>query len=183
MSFDARSLERLQQLGRSLPQPLPTPEPTPAPTPASAQHHRVETETDPQALFRELMQVSPDGTVPPHLMDRLRQAEADAAAAAAMAVAAQRRQSLEPQPSQSRSPQPGRRPGGGGRTTPPANGQRRTPASSEELELYSAFQDLLHLESDALADGETAAPAAQPPRRADDRLRTRPAERPRRGAD
>ena len=183
MSFDARSLERLQQLGRSLPQPLPTPEPTPAPTPASAQRHRVETETDPQALFRELMQVSPDGTVPPHLMDRLRQAEADAAAAAAMAVAAQRRQSLEPQPSQSRSPQPGRRPGGGGRTTPPANGQRRTPASSEELELYSAFQDLLHLESDALADGETAAPAAQPPRRADDRLRTRPAERPRRDAD
>ena len=168
MSFDARSLERLQQLGRSLPQPLPTSEPTPAPTPASAQRHRVETETDPQALFRELMQVSPDGTVPPHLMDRLRQAEADAAAAAAMAVAAQRRQSLEPQPSQSRSPQPGRRPGGGGRTTPPANGQRRTPASSEELELYSAFQDLLHLESDALAD---------------DRLRTRPAERPRRGAD
>ena len=183
MSFDARSLERLQQLGRSLPQPLPTPEPTPAPTPATAQRHRVETETDPQALFRELMQVSPDGTVPPHLMDRLRQAEADAAAAAAMAVAAQRRQSLEPQPSQSRSPQPGRRPGGGGRTTPRANGQRRTPASSEELELYSAFQDLLHLESDALADGETAAPAAQPPRRADDRLRTRPAERPRRGAD
>jgi hypothetical protein len=138
----------------------------------------VETETDPQALFRELMQVSPDGTVPPHLMDRLRQAEADAAAAAA-----QRHQSLEPQPSQSRSPQPGPRSGGGGRTTPRANGQRRTPASSEELELYSAFQDLLHLENDALADGETAAPAAQPPRRADDRLRTRPSERPRRGAD
>jgi hypothetical protein len=115
-------------------------------------------------------------------MDRLRQAEADAAAAA-VAAAAQRRQSLEPQPSQSRSPQPGPRSGGGGRTTPRANGQRRTPASSEELELYSAFQDLLHLENDALADGETAATAAQPPRRADDRLRTRPSERPRRGAD
>ena len=26
MSFDARSLERLQQLGRSLPKPLPKPE-------------------------------------------------------------------------------------------------------------------------------------------------------------
>ena len=176
MSFDARSLERLQQLGRSLPQPLPKPEPSAAPPPARAQRHRVETETDPQALFRELMQVSPDGTVPPHLMDRLRQAEADAAAA-------QRRQSRETPPAQNRSPQPGPRSGVGGRTTPRGNGQRRAPASSEELELYSAFQDLLHLESDALADGESTAPTAQPPRRADDRLRTRPAERPRRGAD
>ena len=51
------------------------------------------------------------------------------------------------------------------------------------MEVYSAFQDLLHLESDALADEETTAPTAQPHRRADDRLRTRPAERPRRGAD
>ena len=82
MSFDARSLERLQQLGRSLPQPLPVPETpqvsaTPGHTPASGQRHKVETETDPEALFRELMQVSPDGNVPPHLMDRLREAEQD----------------------------------------------------------------------------------------------------------
>ena len=80
MSFDARSLERLQQLGRNLPQPLPSPQ---APVTdaaagqpsATGQRHKVETETDPEALFRELMQVSPDGSVPPHLMDRLRQAE------------------------------------------------------------------------------------------------------------
>ena len=83
MSFDARSLERLQQLGRTLPQPLPKPAAAAAPPPATAKRHRVETETDPQALFRELMQVSPDGTVPPHLMDRLRQAEAEAERAAA----------------------------------------------------------------------------------------------------
>ncbi|NDG75626.1 MAG: hypothetical protein EBX49_09900, partial [Synechococcaceae bacterium WB8_1B_136] len=69
MSFDARSLERLQQLGRSLPKPLPKPDAAPAPPPASQKRHRVETETDPEALFRELMQVSPDGSVPPHLLD------------------------------------------------------------------------------------------------------------------
>ena len=83
MSFDARSLERLQQLGRNLPQPLPRPEAAPADPaagqpPAAGKRHKVETETDPEALFRELMQVSPDGSVPPHLMDRLRQAEQDA---------------------------------------------------------------------------------------------------------
>ena len=146
MGFDARSLERLQQLGRTLPQALPKPEPRPTggppePTPASAKRHRVETETDPQALFRALMQVSPDGTVPPHLMERLRQAEAASAGA----------------------PAKGR---GEGTTRPPARpaGQRRsaarTPLSAEEQELYSAFQDLLHLEDDD--DDAAAGPARRP---------------------
>jgi hypothetical protein len=150
MSFDARSLERLQQLGRSLPQALPKPEPkttgTPSePTPASAKRHRVETETDPQALFRALMQVSPDGTVPPHLMDRLRQAEASAAGS----------------PAQARS-------GGASRTPARPTGQGRgpvrtpvsSPQSAEEQELYSAFQDLLHLEGDD--DDAAAGPARRP---------------------
>jgi hypothetical protein len=97
----------------------------------------VETETDPQALFHALMQVSPDGTVPPHLMDRLRQAEADAAQA-------QQQRTRQPSPIQ---PQPS-----GGRAPLRPNGQRRPPASSEEQELYSAFQDLLHLESDDLEE-------------------------------
>lgn len=76
MSFDPRSLERLRQLGRQLPQPLsqPTP-PSGSSTKPSAKRHRVETEDDPQALFHELMKVSADGTVPDHLMDRLKQAE------------------------------------------------------------------------------------------------------------
>jgi len=65
MSFDARSLERLQELGRSLPKPLPKPETTVETKRASAKRHRVETETDPQALFGELMKASQDGTVPP----------------------------------------------------------------------------------------------------------------------
>jgi hypothetical protein len=73
MSFDARSLERLKQLGRSLPQPLP--KPVPERQPAAAKLHRLETEQDPEALFRELMRASADGSVPPHLMQRLRQLE------------------------------------------------------------------------------------------------------------
>ena len=135
MSFDARSLERLQQLGRSLPKPLPKPEAPPAAeAPASQKRHRVETETDPQALFRELMQVSPDGSVPPHLLDRLRQAEADQL---------QARQAMQRQA----TPQgQGLQPRGASNELRP-NHQRRAPASNEELELYTAFQQLL-LEGD-----------------------------------
>ena len=76
MSFDPRSLERLKQLGRELPQALPTPEnETKRSAKVNRPRHRVETEQDPKALFHELMQVSEDGTVPEHLMARLRDAE------------------------------------------------------------------------------------------------------------
>ncbi|CAK6690674.1 hypothetical protein [Synechococcus sp. CBW1107] len=136
MSFDARSLERLQQLGRSLPKPLPKPETTRA-APASQKRHRVETETDPQALFRELMQVSPDGSVPPHLMDRLRQAEADQQ---------RQRQAMQRQNTERPSATPGLQPRGTSNELRP-NRQRRPPTNSEELELYTAFQQLL-LEGD-----------------------------------
>ena len=135
MSFDARSLERLQQLGRSLPKPLAKPEtPTAAELPASQKRHRVETESDPEALFRELMQVSPDGSVPPHLLDRLRQAEADQQRA---------RQAMQRQA----TPQgQGLQPRGASNELRP-NQRRRPPANSEELELYTTFQQLL-LEGD-----------------------------------
>ena len=139
MSFDARSLERLQQLGRSLPKPLPKPEAETAPPPASQKRHRVETETDPQALFRELMQVSPDGSVPPHLLDRLRQAETDQ----------QRVRQLEQRQTIQRQGAPqsqGLQPRGASNELRP-NRQRRPAANSEELELYTAFQQLL-LEGD-----------------------------------
>jgi len=136
MSFDARSLERLQQLGRSLPKPLPKPETT-REAPASQKRHRVETETDPQALFRELMQVSPDGSVPPHLMDRLRQAEADQQ---------RQRQAMQRQNTERPSATPGLQPRGTSHELRP-NRQRRPPTNSEELELYTAFQQLL-LEGD-----------------------------------
>lgn len=77
MALDERSRRQLEELGRRLPQPLPTPEPLQAAIEPMAPtgRHRVETETDPELLFRELMQASPDGSVPPHLLDRLRQLE------------------------------------------------------------------------------------------------------------
>jgi hypothetical protein len=130
MSFDARSRERLEALGRRLPQPLPTPTPPQqAKTKATDQRHRVELEDDPEALFRELMQVSPDGTVPPHLMDRLRELEA-------------RRQIQAPNTSRSTpSPAPSR-----DRTRPSgANTVGRADArtAGEHGDLYTAFQQLL----------------------------------------
>jgi hypothetical protein len=143
MSFDARSLERLKQLGRSLPQPLPQPEPAPAAPTASERRHRVETETDPEALFRELMQVSPDGSVPPHLMERLRQAEANdrdlrrrqaqLAAGSAASGAGTATTGRGAQPRSARQPQ--------------RRGELRRPLDSETQELYTAFQHLL-LEDD-----------------------------------
>ena len=123
MSFDARSRERLQALGRSLPQPLPKPEPTQqSQTKATDKRHRVELEQNPEALFRELMQVSPDGKVPPHLMERLRELES-------------RRQSATPAPSIAASPSKLR-----GRNTA-GRADRRTAA--EYGDLYTAFQQLL----------------------------------------
>ena len=76
MSFDPRSLERLRELGRQLPKPLEEPR-TPATPKARQVRHKVETEQNPEQLFRELMQASQDGTVPEHLMARLKQLEGE----------------------------------------------------------------------------------------------------------
>ena len=125
MSFDARSRERLQALGRSLPQPLPKPEqPQQSQTKASDRRHKVELEQNPEALFKELMQVSPDGTVPPHLMERLRELES-------------RRQSATPAPAPSIAASPTKL---RGRNTA-GRADRRTAA--EFGDLYTAFQQLL----------------------------------------
>ena len=142
MPLDPRSRERLEALGRTLPQPLPAPEPTrPSRGDATAPRHAVETEDNPEQLFRELMGASADGTVPPHLLDRLRQLEkerlrsrpaapprgegspqpASSAAAPASGATARRRQGTRP---------------GGGR---PA----RVAPGSEEADLYTAFAQLL----------------------------------------
>lgn len=142
MSFDARSLERLQQLGRTLPQPLPKPEPAAAAAPATTKRHRVETETNPEALFRELMQVSPDGTVPPHLMDRLRQAE--------VAAAAEQRQQQRQAPGPSASPSSSRNRSRQQQPLAPSTAaqmRQKRAQDSETQELYTAFQHLL-LEDD-----------------------------------
>ncbi len=76
MSFDAHSREQLAALGRQLPKKLPAPAAsTPKGDPAPQGRHPLELERNPEQLFRELMQASADGTVPPHLLDRLRQLE------------------------------------------------------------------------------------------------------------
>ena len=146
MSFDPRSLERLRQLGRQLPEALPTPEnDTKRSGKVSRPRHKVETEQDPKALFHELMQVSQDGTVPEHLMARLRDAEER--------IESERRQTLNSPASSaetSTSPQsafPARSTGKGkGKNTRP---QRRDVApGSEEDSLYVAFGQMFLEEHD-----------------------------------
>lgn len=156
MSFDPRSLERLRELGRNLPQPLPKPE-APPPPKASEQRHKVETETNPEALFRELMQASPDGTVPPHLMARLRELEDSRSPrrrptaagsvsnvnAASAGIELGREDAPAPPPPPANKRKTTRN---GGRTTNPRPGRART---SEEDTLYTAFQQLLLEDDDA----------------------------------
>jgi hypothetical protein len=160
MSFDARSRERLEALGRTLPQKLPPPPKPASPPPAGRQadtapRHRVETEENPEDLFRALMQASADGSVPPHLLERLRELEAAqpgrrSGAAAALnsstgalpSLAAAERGGSSPLPSASPRRSAPKRP-----TSPPP---RR--ASGPERDLYDAFDDLLHLEHDDLPD-------------------------------
>lgn len=70
MTLDPKSAQRLQELGRRLPQALPTP--TVKETTPLRKLHAVETEENPEELFRQLIQVSSDGNIPAHLMDRLK---------------------------------------------------------------------------------------------------------------
>ena len=180
MSFDARSKERLEALGRTLPKKLPLPEPMPGASAArpkspgqgsterglqrpgapgkegegqgvqaaTAQHlpretarHRLEREQDPAELFRALITASPDGTVPPHLLDRLRDLETPRQPAAGIAT----NQAAPATPGATRA-----------RTTPKGptsagnRGGSRTPGqgrASEDQDLYTAFAQLL-LEDD-----------------------------------
>ena len=139
MSFDPRSLERLKELGRSLPEPIAPPQqPTDRPLKATEKRHRIETEDNPERLFQELMKASSDGTVPEHLMARLKDAERH--------VAIQNKAKAKPQilpSSQTLSRQPLR--GGQGKTTRPT--RPNVAAGSEEESLYVAFGQLL-LEDD-----------------------------------
>jgi hypothetical protein len=144
MSFDPRSLERLRELGRSLPKPLPTPEARPTPAPERPRH-RVETETDPETLFHELMQASSDGTVPPHLMDRLRQLEGGRQSrqqAAALRPIATPDHPTAAAPAASTTPATSRGSSKGAGTA--SNLGRRDPRLADAHgDLYTAFQQLL----------------------------------------
>ena len=138
MSFDARSLERLRDLGRQLPQKLQEPKAeVQSPTPAKQKRHKIETEDDPQALFRELMQVSQDGSVPEHMLERLKSLEARRSPASDSSVAA----TEAPNPlAAGAASSPSK-----GKTTQPSR-PKVTPGSEEES-LYVAFGQLL-LEDD-----------------------------------
>ncbi len=144
MSFDPRSLERLKELGRQLPKSLPNPE---AQTQSAAQtnrpKHKVETEQNPEALFHELMNVSQDGTVPEHLMSRLRSAEQQKENDRRQRQTSQSRAAVEASGSQLPSP-PAKTTGKGKNTRPK---RPNVVAGSEEDGLYVAFSQLL-LEDD-----------------------------------
>ena len=139
MSFDPRSLERLKELGRSLPEPIAPPQQTTnRPLKATEKRHRIETEDNPERLFQELMKASSDGTVPDHLMARLKDAERHLATQ----NKAKAKTQIAPS-SQTLSRQPLR--GGQGKTTRPS--RPNVAAGSEEESLYVAFGQLL-LEDD-----------------------------------
>ena len=75
MTFDSHSLERLKELGRKLPKEISKSQSNESRTKKGAKNsksHPVEIETNPEQLFRELMEISPDGNVPPHLLERLK---------------------------------------------------------------------------------------------------------------
>lgn len=132
MSFDARSRERLEALGRSLPQRLPAPEPkSKAPDPA-APRHAVETERNPEQLFRELMGASRDGTVPPHLLDRLRELEKARAPRSGGAAPAPAPAPAAPAGGEPRRPQRNQR-----------RQERLRTSTGTDAALYSEFQQLL----------------------------------------
>ena len=80
MSFDNHSLERLKELGQKLPSeiaPSQQIESKKGKETKKQNLHPVEIETNPEQLFRELMEISPDGNVPPHLLDRLKAIESN----------------------------------------------------------------------------------------------------------
>ena len=81
MTFDSHSLERLREIGRKLPKEISKQKTNESLNPKETKKqklHPVEIETNPEQLFRELMEISPDGNIPPHLLDRLKRIESNA---------------------------------------------------------------------------------------------------------
>ncbi len=79
MSFDPHSLERLRELSRQLPKSTKSKnQPLSSNKRSKPKLHSIETEENPQKLFQELIKASPDGTIPKHLLARLKQVEAQA---------------------------------------------------------------------------------------------------------
>tara|TARA_Y100001968_G_C18981746_1_gene537134 strand:+ start:54 stop:419 length:366 start_codon:yes stop_codon:yes gene_type:complete len=80
MTFDSYSLERLKELGRKLPKEISRPESNDSKNNKETNKqklHPVEFETNPEKLFRELMEISQDGNIPPHLLERMKEIESN----------------------------------------------------------------------------------------------------------
>ena len=80
MTFDSHSLKRLKELGRKLPKKISRPQPNESRKSKETKKpkfHPVEIENNPEQLFRELIEISPDGNVPPHLLERLKTLESN----------------------------------------------------------------------------------------------------------
>ena len=81
MTFDSHSLERLKELGRKLPKEISKTQSkelkNQEETKKIQKLHPVEIESNPEQLFRELIEISPDGNVPPHLLERLKKIESN----------------------------------------------------------------------------------------------------------
>jgi len=80
MTFDSHSLEHLKELGRKLPKEISKSEQNELRSQKETNTqklHPVEVETNPEQLFRELMEISQDGNVPPHLLERMRTIESN----------------------------------------------------------------------------------------------------------
>ena len=78
MTFDSHSLERLKELGRKLPKEISKPQSNELKNLKETKNqklHPVEIETNPEQLFRELMEISRDGNVRTHLLERLKKLE------------------------------------------------------------------------------------------------------------
>ena len=76
MSFNFNSLERLRKLRRELPESLHYSDPPSKLNPKSnSALHPIETEENPEKLFKELINASSDGEIPPHLIARLKEVE------------------------------------------------------------------------------------------------------------
>ena len=80
MTFDSHSLERLKELGRKLPKEISKSQSNESKNQketTKSKLHPVEIENNPEQLFRELMEISSDGNVPPHLLERLKTLESN----------------------------------------------------------------------------------------------------------
>ena len=80
MTFDSHSLQRLKELGRKLPKEISKPQSSELKITKETKKqnlHPVEIETNPEQLFRELIEISIDGNIPPHLLERLKEIESN----------------------------------------------------------------------------------------------------------